>query len=210
MPICSASAWTVRRANSAALASPARIQPPRSQPEYLRLPPGPPDRCRGLAGEDPCQGGAPAAQRGRTTLMVIFRGETLPGNRRTARLSVRRGAAGTVTAGAALPACRWRGRGPAAAPVAGGLPPIGRGQAAAPESPSSPATPRSSRRPASRRLTNSRSAPRARPRNWRGPERSGAPAGRALENRRVSCHGRKTGQFRRCEQPLRRSLAALS
>jgi hypothetical protein len=32
----------------------------------------PSDRCRGLAGEDQCQGGAPAAERGRTTLTVIF------------------------------------------------------------------------------------------------------------------------------------------
>ena len=64
-------------------------------PPYL---PRPPDRCRGLAGEDHCQGGAPAAQRGRTTLMVIFPGERLPGDRRTARPSVRARRRGSVAA----------------------------------------------------------------------------------------------------------------
>ncbi len=39
------------------------------KPRHL---PRPPDRCRGLAVEDQCQGGAPAAKRGRTTLTVIF------------------------------------------------------------------------------------------------------------------------------------------
>ena len=66
-------------------------------------------------------------------------GERLPGDRRTARLSVRARRCGTVAAGAAC--LRVRGSGAAAASVTGGLPPIGRGQAAAPESPSSPATP---------------------------------------------------------------------
>ena len=46
---------------------------------------------------------------------------------------------GTVAAGTAR--LRVRGSGAAAAPATGGLPPIGRGQAAARESPSSPATP---------------------------------------------------------------------
>jgi hypothetical protein len=70
-------------------------------------------------------------------LMVILRGERLPGDRRAARLSVRARRCGTVAAGAAC--LRVRGIGAAAAPSTGGLPPIGRGQAAAPESPSSPA-----------------------------------------------------------------------
>jgi hypothetical protein len=82
---------------------------------------------------------APAAQRGRTTLMVIFHGERLPGDRRTARLSVRARRCGSVAACAAC--LRVRGVGAAVAPAAGGLPPIGRGPAAAPELPSSPATP---------------------------------------------------------------------
>jgi hypothetical protein len=34
--------------------------------------PRPPDRCRVFAVEDHCQGGAPAAKRGRTTLTMIF------------------------------------------------------------------------------------------------------------------------------------------
>ena len=71
-----------------------------------------------------------------------------------------------------------RGSGAAVAPVAGGLPPIGRGQAAAPKSPSSPAASRSSWQPTSRRLTNSCSASRlvrgiGQGRN--GPARRGAP-----------------------------------
>jgi len=71
--------------------------------------------------------------------MVVFPGERLPGDRRTARLSVRARRCGTVAAGTAC--LRVRGSGTAAAPATGGLPPIGRGQAAAPEPPSSPATP---------------------------------------------------------------------
>jgi hypothetical protein len=72
--------------------------------------------------------------------MAIFHGERLPGDRRTARLSVRARRCGSVAACAAC--LRVRGVGAAVAPAAGGLPPIGRGPAAAPELPSSPATPR--------------------------------------------------------------------
>jgi len=122
-----------------------------------------PDRCRCLAEEDHHQGGAPAAQRGRTTLMVIFRGERLPGDRRTARPSVQAQRRGTVASGTRLHACSGAGD-RAAAPATGGLPPIGRGQAAAPKSPSSPAAPGSSRRIPSRRLADSRSARNAIPR----------------------------------------------
>jgi hypothetical protein len=66
--------------------------------------------------------------------MVIFRGERLPGDRRTARPSVQAPAL-RDRCGPVPPACRQRGRGPAAASATGGLPPIGRGQTAAPETP---------------------------------------------------------------------------
>ncbi len=85
--------------------------------------------------------------------MVIYLGERLPGDRRTARLSVRVRRCGTVAAGTVclrdrcgryrLPAGPLRpvpsacGYGAAAVPATGGLPPIGCGQAAAPKSPSS-------------------------------------------------------------------------
>ena len=59
--------------------------------------------------------------------MVILRGERLPGARRTARPSVRARRCGTVTACAAC--LRVRGIGAAAAPVTGGLPLAGHGQA---------------------------------------------------------------------------------
>ena len=68
--------------------------------------------------------------------MVLFPGERLPGDRRTAWLSVQARRCGTVAAGTAC--LQMRGSRPAA-PATGGLPPIGRGQAAAPKSPSCPA-----------------------------------------------------------------------
>jgi hypothetical protein len=74
--------------------------------------------------------------------MVIFRGERLPGARRTARLSALARREGTVVAGTAY--LRTRGNGAAVASATGGLPPKGRGQAAAPELLSSPAALRSS------------------------------------------------------------------
>src|SRR5579859_6025320 len=48
--------------------TPRRAAWKRSESSLVR----PSDRCRGLAVEDQCQGGAPAAKRGRTTLTVIF------------------------------------------------------------------------------------------------------------------------------------------
>jgi hypothetical protein len=74
--------------------------------------------------------------------MVIFPGERLPGDRRTARLSVLARALRDRCGRCRL--LRVRGVGAAAAPATGGLPPIGRGQAAAPESPSCPAVSRNS------------------------------------------------------------------
>ena len=70
--------------------------------------------------------------------MLSFHGERLPGAGGRPGHSVQARRCGTVAAGTAC--LRVRGNGAAAAPATGGLPPIGRGQAAAPESPSSPAT----------------------------------------------------------------------
>ncbi len=70
-----------------------------------------------------------AAKRGRAAgapLMLIIRGERLPGDRRTARLPVRARRWGTVAAGTAC--LRVRGIGAAAAPATGRLPPIGPGR----------------------------------------------------------------------------------
>ncbi len=75
-----------------------------------------------------------------------------------------------------------RGSGAAAAPATGGLPPIGRGQSAAPESPSSPAA-HPQLQAAS--LTPPHELPQriaTRARDRPGPERPGTPAGRALES----------------------------
>jgi hypothetical protein len=102
-----------------------------------RLSPRPSDRCRVFAGGDHGQGGAPGAKRGRTTLTVIFRGDRMPGARRTARpLRLARSpwfvTAGTsCRAGAGEPTRRqWpapgtfqcRGSGPGCRPPSGGSP----------------------------------------------------------------------------------------
>ena len=71
-------------------------------------------------------------------MMVSFHGERLPGAWRTVRPFVLTRRCGNVAAGAAC--LRVRGIGAAAAPATGGLPLVGRGQAAAPELPSSPAS----------------------------------------------------------------------
>jgi hypothetical protein len=100
----------------------------------------PSDRCRGLARKDQRQGGAPAAQRGRTTLTLIFPGERMPGASRTARSALRaRGHRDGVSARTRPAAGAGLAAGGGAAP--GGLPPVGRGFPAAPGSASCPADP---------------------------------------------------------------------
>jgi hypothetical protein len=106
-------------------------------------------------------------------MMVNFRGERLPGDQRTARLSVRARHCGTVAAGTAYLRAAGQRRGGGGADR--GLPPIGRGQAAAPESPSSPAA---HPQLLAANLTPPHDFPQRiaiRSRNRPGPERPGPP-----------------------------------
>jgi hypothetical protein len=145
--------------------------------------PRPPDRCRGLAGKDQRQGwrAAPSRQRraGGAPLMVIFRGERLPGDRRTARLSCGRGAAGPFRPGTAcLPVARLAtGGGARGRRATAHRSRAGRRPGVAEQPRHAPAAPGDQPHAAPR----TPAAHRDRPRNRAGPERPGTPAGRALE-----------------------------